>query len=78
MIWSRYPVVQQIETCTPELAACCEIETPLGLSIVYGTVLPDGTAKSWQPHYDAIEAQRQDWKRLRARFPSHLPGGSIV
>jgi endonuclease/exonuclease/phosphatase family metal-dependent hydrolase len=72
MIWSRYPIIQQIPTSMSQLAACCEIHTPLGPSIVYGTVLPDGTAKSWQPHYDKIKAQGKDWKRLRADFPRHL------
>jgi len=72
MIWSRYPIVRQLDTRTPELAACCEIETPLGLSIVYGTVLPDGTAKPWDAHYEAIKKQAQDWAQLCADHPNHL------
>lgn len=39
--------------------------------IVYGTVFPDGTAKSWQPHYDAIHVQQKDWVDYQALHPEY-------
>jgi endonuclease/exonuclease/phosphatase family metal-dependent hydrolase len=69
-IWSRYPIISQRPTCDPFFTICLELETPLGNCLVYGTIITyahDGTqsgAKLWEKHYEAIEAQAQDWKML--------------
>lgn len=67
-IWSRWPMTR-LSTNTPTLAACAQIEVPGPPLTVYGTVFPDGTAKPWQPHYDAIEAQLEDWLEHQAQHP---------
>lgn len=72
ILWSPYEPVQRLATRKPHLTVCCEIVLPIGPAILYGTVIPDGTAKSWQAHYDAITALQQDWQELRTRYPNHL------
>ncbi len=39
-IWSRFPILQELEVSDPIRSVCVELETPFGGLIVYGTVLP--------------------------------------
>ena len=87
-VWSRFPVLQQIETHDPDTAICIEIKSPVEKMLVYGTVLPYGGAGSqyayriggediagtsgWILHYDSIRQHQADLMRLRAEYPNHL------
>lgn len=76
-IWSSLPLVQKIPTTDARLAACVEVESELGLLLVYGTILPyrdEGRAlglESWEAHRRACQLQLDDWQSLRERFPKH-------
>lgn len=77
-IWSRFPVMNVIPTCSPETSVCVEVDGPLGRVVVYGTVLPyhaDRTAteglRSWQSHYESIPRHEADWLAIRKDYPAH-------
>lgn len=86
-IWSRLPIVADIQVFDEETAACIEVQTASGKMIVYGTVLPYGNAgtnyeyssggkkhvneKCWKLHYDSILEHEQDLSRIQALYPEH-------
>jgi endonuclease/exonuclease/phosphatase family metal-dependent hydrolase len=77
-IWSRYGIRQAVETFDVDTAVCAEISTPLGLMIVYGTILtyandtgPNGKSKKWVEHRKAIADHSKDWTKIAAEFPRH-------
>ncbi len=69
IIWSRWPV-EQLATSQANLAVCVRVDHPHKSFLVYGSVFPDGTAKSWQAHYDAIAHQSADWLHVRQQYPN--------
>jgi endonuclease/exonuclease/phosphatase family metal-dependent hydrolase len=77
-IWSRYGIRQAVKTFEIDTAVCAEIETPLGLMLVYGTILtyaddkgPNNKSKKWVEHQKAIADHNRDWTRIAAVFPQH-------
>lgn len=83
-IWSRWPILRQIETSDPTEAVCVEVAHPDGPLLVYGSIIayagykgPDGKSPAWEEHYRFIEWHGRDWKRLREEFPKHrvITGG---
>jgi len=78
-IWSKWKVLSNINTFDDQWAVCAEIESPFGVMIVYGTVLPyandkgrDGTAKRWEEHRRSIHQHHEDWRRIQNEYPNHL------
>ncbi len=75
-VWSRFPIISQVPTFDSKTAVCLEIDSPKGLMLVYGTIIPYGGAgtkygywfngqrcngtKSWQLHYESIEVHQVD------------------
>lgn len=76
-IWTSLPVVRDHAVRTPGLAACVELGTPLGPTLVYATVLPyrDDQVKHgcerWQRHRETLALQMADWKEMRQSMPDH-------
>ena len=86
-IWTRLPIIAEIQVFDEESAACVEVQTTNGKMIVYGTVLPYGNAgtnyeynsggkkhvheKSWKLHYDSILEHEQDLSKIQALYPEH-------
>ena len=64
-------------TTYDETTACCvQANTPLGSMIIYGTIItyhgykgPMNDSPAWAEHYDAIEKQSDDWRRLGGQVP---------
>jgi hypothetical protein len=78
-IWSRFGIKRSIKTFDIETAVCAEIDTPLGLMLVYGTILTykddkglDGKSKPWVEHDKEIGRHGNDWCQIQAMFP-HIP-----
>ncbi|MFT3794923.1 endonuclease/exonuclease/phosphatase family protein [Flavobacterium sp.] len=38
-VWSKFPIVKQLPTYDPYTAICCEIDTPLGHLVLYGSII---------------------------------------
>lgn len=76
-IWTSLPVGRDHPVRTPGLAACVELDTPLGPTLVYATILPyrDDQVKHgcerWQRHRETLAFQMADWKDIRQRMPDH-------
>ena len=77
-VLSRWPIKQRLPTWQPALSVCVEVVSPFGSCLVYGTIItyanyrgPEGRSKRWEEHRKAIAAHREDWRRLRAAFPTH-------
>ncbi len=77
-IWSRFPIVESIETLDPSRTVCVRVTTDGGPGIVvYGTVLPwhtDGAAdeppkKNWSEFHRVVEVQAAEWRCLRQSYP---------
>ncbi|MGB0849551.1 MAG: endonuclease/exonuclease/phosphatase family protein [Thiolinea sp.] len=71
-IWSRYPIIRQLETFDPYTAVCVEIKSPIGNLLVYGSIITyandkgsKGNARMWEEHYKSILAHEADWGKLR-------------
>ena len=76
-----------VPTNDPETTACAAIETPLGPTLFYGTIIPYHAAggrwpyrfgsetvtgkKQWQLHYDAIDYHGKEITRLKKAYPKH-------
>jgi endonuclease/exonuclease/phosphatase family metal-dependent hydrolase len=78
-IWSRYGIKQAIRTFEVDTAVCAEIETPLGLMVVYGTIITyandtgeKGISKKWMEHRKAIDEHSKNWVDIAKEFPNHL------
>ena len=76
-IWSRFGIKRSIRTYDVETAVCAEIDTPLGLMLVYGTILtyhgdkgPNNNSKPWVEHDKAIVWHGDDWSQIQDRFPN--------
>jgi len=77
-IWSRYGIKQTIKTFEFDTAVCAEVDTPLGLMLVYGTILtyandrgPNNKSKKWEEHRKAIGDHKKDWALIASAFPRH-------
>ncbi len=81
-IWSRWKVVEEIETFNSFRTACCLLEAPFGPLIIYGTIIPyhmagvsgnrypDKGKKVWQLHIEDIIDQSQDWQNIMDNYPN--------
>lgn len=76
-IWSRYGIKRSVKTFDPDTAVCAEIDTPLGLMLVYGTILtyhgdkgPKSNSKPWVEHDKEIGRHGDDWHQIQGLFPS--------
>jgi exonuclease III len=76
-ILSRWNVRRTLPTWNPLFSVCVEVESPVGLLLVYGTIItyandrgPNRTSRRWVEHRKAIEAQANDWLQLRRDHPS--------
>lgn len=85
-IWTKWRMIRQIHTFDPECAICVEVESPLGLMVVYGTIITyandrgtDGKSKRWVEHRKSIRKHSDDWQRIRREFPNHyfIVGGDF-
>ena len=83
-VWSRWPIMERVETSDSTEAVCVEVEHPNGPLLVYGSIIPwdgckglDGNAGRWEEHYRYIEWHGRDWLQLRQDFPDHsiITGG---
>ena len=77
-VLSRWPVLRVLPTWQPTLAVCLEIDAPVGLCLVYGTIITyanyrgdQGNSAKWVEHRASIAAHHVDWQRLQSAFPSH-------
>lgn len=77
-IWSRYGIKQAITTFEIDTAVCAEVDTPIGLMLIYGTILTyandkgaNNKSKKWEEHRKAIVDHSADWKKIATAFPSH-------
>ena len=75
-IWSKWEILQQLDTFNNNRTTCGKIKTPFGEIIIYGTIIPYHMAgvsgvrygnlnyKTWQYHEEDIFNQSEDWKRI--------------
>lgn len=63
----------------PRLGVCAILQTPLGPTVVYGTVLPyrdegrHAGLAPWKAHRETLQKQIHDWAVIRDRLPGcHL------
>ncbi len=70
-VWSRWGG-NTVDTVDSRVSVCVDVPSPVGSLLVYGTVLPyhadrgpDRASRYWQQHYQAINSQGADWRRLR-------------
>jgi endonuclease/exonuclease/phosphatase family metal-dependent hydrolase len=80
-IWSRYEIMATHATVDDSIAVCVDVNSPLGIMRVYGTILtwhadrgPDGTSPNWHEHYRAIQQQGADWAKLASPYPFVVAG----
>lgn len=81
-IWSKFPILQNLEVVDPRRSAAFLLDSPLGHLIVFGTVFPwhadrggrtDVRASNWSEHHRAIAAIADEWQALQKKFPeAHL------
>ena len=79
-IWTRFPIIERINTIDPSRTVCARLQADTGLEVVaYGTVLPwmhdrtrdaDDPRPAWSEFYRVTDQQAVEWKRLRGRYPS--------
>ena len=80
-IWSRYPVVEAIQSDDVR-SAIAVLDTAIGRMLVYGTVWPwhsdtgeypgDPALTSWARQAPAIAQQQEAWAQLKAERPDAL------
>jgi exonuclease III len=80
-IWVRasdYHIIQSVVTSDPREAVCVELDCRLGPLLVYASIIPydrakgvDGDSGRWVEHKRAIQWHRDDWLRLRSKYPRH-------
>ena len=75
-IWSKYPIVEQIETFESKRTVCANIKTRNENIIIYGTIIPYHMAgvsgvrygnlgyKMWEYHEKDLNIQSRDWKKI--------------
>jgi hypothetical protein len=80
-IWSRFPVVEKIESGDVRTAIAL-LETPIGRLLVYATVWPwhsdngeypgDKALMNWARQAPVIAQQKERWSRLRTDWPDSV------
>jgi len=75
-IWSRFPSIERLTVLDPHRTVAALFESPVGLLVVYGTVLPwgtdrgpDGNAAGWTEHHRIIPMQAKEWASLQGAHP---------
>ena len=78
-IWSRLPILRTIPVVDDNRSVAALIDTPLGRTVVFGTVVPwhsdrgdppsDPPARNWQEQYRVTPLLGQAWRHLREAFP---------
>lgn len=75
-IWSKWPIVEQINCNDGETAVCTIIDTPSGKMIVYGTIItwkndkgPEKSSPAWFEHDKSIVVHGDDWKMIQDQHP---------
>ena len=74
-IWSKWEIINKIDTFDSFRTASALIKTPFGKIIIYGTIIPYHNAgndsrygklayKMWQMHKEDILRQGQDWQTI--------------
>jgi len=85
-IWSRWPVVERMETSDPSRTLAVHIDVSGRAVVVYGTVLPwqhdggpSGDAPGWTEFARVTPLQGAEWVALRARHPNAvlIVGGDL-
>jgi hypothetical protein len=76
-IWTTYDVLYRISVDDAERTVAAMMNTPLGLMVVYGTVLPWHSDRGkhaegvevpyWSEHHREISRQAAEWSELRDR-----------
>lgn len=62
-IFSRYPILKVYETYDPYTSVCADIDTPMGILTVYGTII--GALGNKQPKFNEdLFGQLDDYKRI--------------
>src|SRR5690606_4396572 len=80
--WSAFEVLHRVEVVDPERTVAAVLNTPLGLMVVYGTVLPwhtdqgvrsqEAQVANWSEHHRVIPLQGAEWNLLRGQYPHAL------
>lgn len=77
-IWSKWKIIEQLETIDNKRTVCGIVETPFGKIILYGTIIPYHMAgvsgvrygnlnyKAWEYHEKDLYNQSQNWSKLIA------------
>lgn len=76
-IWSTFEVLYRFDVGDPERTVAAMLHTPVGLMVVYGTVLPWHSDRGkhpegvdvpyWSEHHREIPRQAAEWSALRDR-----------
>lgn len=84
-IYSKYPIIKEIQTFDNHRATCALIEAPFGTIIVYATIIPyhnsgvnDGgqyayaprTYEVWEMHKEVIVHLGNDWLKISTEYPN--------
>ncbi|HEY6018967.1 MAG TPA: endonuclease/exonuclease/phosphatase family protein [Candidatus Paceibacterota bacterium] len=78
VIWSRWPISQQIDCYDNETAVCARIASPLGDLIIYGTIItwkndpgsdPEVKSPAWSEHEKSILEHGIDWRAIQNGQP---------
>jgi endonuclease/exonuclease/phosphatase family metal-dependent hydrolase len=78
-IWTRYPVLQQLEVVDPRRTVAALVDAPSRPLIVYGTVMPWASdrgdaepampARNWSELHRVVVQQGREWAALRRQHP---------
>lgn len=82
-IWTRYPVLEQIECADARRTVCALLDIGEGRQLlVYGTVMPWGTDQGddppeekvlgWSEHNRVVPLQCAEWLDIRHKYPDAL------
>ena len=77
-IWNRLGIKRAIDTYDPDTIVCAEVDTPIGLMLVYGTIITywgdidKEYPKPWLKHRAEIEEHGKDWLKISQRFSDHI------
>lgn len=76
-IWTRYDVLYPIDVADPERTTAAMLHTPMGLMLVFGTVLPWHSDRGrhgdeievpyWSEHHREVQRQGAEWSEMRDR-----------
>jgi len=72
-IWSKYPISEKLVTSDQHTSVCAEVETPLGVLRMYGTIIGVFGGKGHRFHNDLL-AQLKDIRHLLTSENSCIVG----